>query len=60
MNGLQNTDLWLEWSSSSFTRGMPVAVGVKIPLVSEMKNFGTTTDIDKTALFYVSVSSFFQ
>lgn len=55
-NGVTNIDFWLEFSSEK----MPLAFGVKVPLVSEISSYGTTTDADKTVMFYLSAGSFFE
>jgi hypothetical protein len=49
-------DLWLNWDSSKIISGVPLGLGVKIPLLSEVG----TTEADKTYLFYLSVSSLFN
>jgi hypothetical protein len=45
------TDLWIEWSNTNVLKGVPLAGGIKIPLQD---------DFDKTFLFYLSASGFFE
>jgi len=50
-------DFWLEFSTKKIVPNVPMALGVKIPIISEFDK--DTTDLDKTYLFYFSMSSFF-
>ena len=59
-NGLKTADVWLEWNTQSLLKNVPLGFGVKIPLVNEVTSWGTTTDADKTVLFYLSAGSFFD
>ncbi|RLA72663.1 MAG: hypothetical protein DRG24_02345 [Epsilonproteobacteria bacterium] len=50
-------DFWLEFSTKKIVPNVPMALGVKIPIVSEYDK--DLIDLDKTYLFYFSMSSFF-
>lgn len=52
---LKTADLWLNWDVNQYFNHIPVSFGVKIPLLNQIGS----TDIDKTYLFYLSLSSFF-
>ncbi|MBU0721711.1 hypothetical protein KJ877_10240 [bacterium] len=52
---LKSGNLWLSWNSSKIVNGVPLGLGVKIPLLEEIDG----VEKDKTVLFYLSASSFF-
>ena len=51
------TDLWIQWDSTQLVSGIPLGLGVKIPLQNEVKN--ALKDPDKTFSFYLSVAGLF-
>ena len=53
------TDLWIQWDSTKLISGVPLGLGVKIPLQNKLNYFGTTVHPDKTFSFYLSVAGLF-
>lgn len=53
------TDLWIQWDSTKLVSGVPLGLGVKIPLQNKINSFGTTVHPDKTFSFYLSVAGLF-
>ncbi len=53
------TDLWIQWDSTQLLSGIPLGLGVKIPLQNEVKNSWGTKNPDKKFSFYLSVSGLF-
>ena len=51
-------DLWIQWDSTQLISGVPLGLGVKIPLVNKIKD-DTLKDPDKKFSFYLSVSGLF-
>ena len=51
------TDLWIQWDSTQLLSGVPLGVGVKIPIQNKVKN--AIKDPDKTFSFYLSVAGLF-
>ena len=50
-----NIDLWLAWTSSKIITGIPLAAGIKIPLLSEVNS----VDDEKVYQFYVSITGLY-
>ncbi|MBU1658270.1 hypothetical protein KKG72_04360 [bacterium] len=52
---VKTADFWLGWNSDKIAQGIPLGIGVKIPLINELDG----KEKNKTVLFYLSASSFF-
>ncbi len=53
------TDLWIQWDSAQLLSGIPLGLGIKIPLQNRVKNGGMTINPDKKFSFYVSIAGLF-
>lgn len=53
---VESVDLWLGWSSNKLVVNTPLGFGLKLPIINEKGGDSK----DKTVLFYLSASSFFD
>ncbi|MBD3843192.1 MAG: hypothetical protein IE909_15190 [Campylobacterales bacterium] len=60
VSGFRTMDFWLEWNSDKLVSGVPLGLGLKIPLINEIEANGITADADKVFLVYLSASSLFK
>ena len=51
------TDLWIQWDSTKLISGVPLGLGIKIPLQNKVKN--APINPDKKFSFYLSVAGLF-